>query len=499
MFQSTEHSSARRDFLRQSGYGLASIALASLLEADGRTEQGHANNLPRSFDLNPKPSHVSGQAKAVIQLVQTGGPPQQDLFDRKPELQKRDGEIYQIKMDPFQAGGERNMLLGCPFNFRRYGQSGMEMSELIPHIGSIADEICLVRSGFTLHNNHPEATSVLATGKIFSTRPSLGAWVSYALGTENENLPAFVVLRDPDGYSTGGTLLSQSGWLPALYGGTEFNSRGPAIHNLNPPESMPSEVRRRMLDYLGTLNEKHRERYPNDSGLDTRIRNFELAARIQLSATDVMDLSNETDETLKLYGLDDRTIWDSIPDGSEDSIVPGHYARGCLMARRLIEAGVRYVQVFAGRGQPWDFHWGIKNNLPGMCRVNERASAALIVDLKRRGLLDNTIVLWSGEFGRLPIMQERGGNHVPGRDHNKRAISYWLAGGGFQRGFTYGKTDDVGYEVVENRISMPDLFATISHQLGLDHEQVSFPQAGRNETLSDAEATGAKICHDLIG
>ena len=167
-------------------------------------------------------------------------------------------------------------------------------------------------------------------------------------------------------------------------------------------------------------------------------------------------------------------------------------------AKRLLEAGVRYVQVFAGRGQPWDFHWGIKSSLPGMCRVNERASAALIMDLKRRGLLDSTVVLWSGEFGRLPIMQERGGNHVPGRDHNKRAISYWLAGGGFQRGLTYGATDDVGYEAVENRISMPDLFATIAHQLGVDHDRVSFPQAGRNETMSDAEATGAKVFHDLI-
>lgn len=488
---------ARREFLSRLGGGLGGMALSSLLGQE--LYAVHGDSASDGFNLQVKPNHFPARAKAVIQLVQTGGPPQMDLFDRKPELQKRDGQVYEITMDPFQKGSERNKLIACPFPFRHYGESGMEMSTLIPKLGAIADDLCLVRSAVSLHNNHPEATSVLATGKIFSNRPSLGTWISYALGTENENLPAFVVIRDPDGYSTGGTLMSQSGWLPALYGGTEFSSRGPAVHNLHAPDTILPQQRKRMLTYLAQLNERHRERFPIDSDLETRIRNYELAARMQLNATKVLDLSNETQETLSLYGIDDPSIWKLSELGNDDKYVPGCYATGCLMARRLVEAGVRFVQVFVGKGQPWDLHWKLKQNLPKMCRINDRTSAALLVDLKRRGLLDDTIVLWSGEFGRLPVAQEGGSAHQPGRDHNKRARSLWLSGGGFKGGVTYGTTDEVGYETVDKKVTTPDLFATIAHQMGLDHEGVSFPHAGRQETMSDAETTGAHVLQELIG
>ena len=488
---------ARRDFLTRFGSGLGALAVSSLLKHDMSAMMGDEPS--GGFDLQPQPTHFMPQAKAVIQLVQTGGPPQMDLFDRKPELQKRDGQVYEVKMDPFQKGGERNKLIACPFRFRRYGECGMEMSELLPNLGSIADDLCLVRSAVSQHNNHPEATSVLATGKIFSNRPSLGTWISYALGTENKNLPAFVVIRDPEGYSTGGTLMSQSGWLPALYGGTEFSSHGPAVLNLHPPDRILPQSRRRMLTYLTQLNERHRERYPAETELETRIRNYELAARMQLSATKVLDISDETSETLSLYGIDDPSAWKPTMVGNDDKIVPGNYARGCLMARRLVEAGVRFVQVFVGKGQPWDYHWRLKDGLPAMCQFNDRISTALVVDLKRRGLFDSTVVLWSGEFGRLPIMQEGGGSHQPGRDHNKRARSLWLTGGGFKGGLTYGETDDVGYETVDKKMTTLDLFATIAHQLGLHHEQVRHPHAGREETMSDAEATGSHVHEELIG
>ena len=488
--------SSRRDLLAWSGHGFGGLALSYLLGGDGLSADPEAKT--GRLDLRPCAPHFAAPARAVIQLVQTGGPPQMDLFDRKPELQKRHGQVYEVKTDPFQPGSDNNELLACPFKFRRYGQCGMELSELIPHIGSIADEICLVRSARSAHNNHPEAATLLASGKVFSGRPTLGAWLSYALGTENQNLPAFVVLRDPDGYSTGGSLMSDSGWLPALYGGTEFNSRGAPVHNLHPPDWMPADVQRRTLDFLARLNNKHREKYPQNSELETRIRNYELAARMQLSATEVLDLSRESKATLQLYGLDNPQRWTAIESGNDDKIVPAGYATRCLMARRLVEAGVRFVQVFVGKGQPWDYHAYLQDGLPNMCSVSDQASAALVKDLKSRGLLESTIVVWAGEFGRLPVSQvgqSRGRSR--GRDHNKRAGSLWLAGGGFKRGHVYGTTDDVGYRVADNRFTMPDLMATVAHQMGLDHNDVTHLHAGRHEDMTDAPVTGAQV-HDQI-
>jgi hypothetical protein len=450
---------SRREILHNSGLGLGSLALGALLHA----EQSGA-------------PHFSAKAKAVIMLVQNGGPSQMDIFDPKPELKKREGQVHSTRVEMFQKGSEANKLLGTPFRFHRRGRSGMELSEVIPHLGSIADDFCLIRSMVSEHNNHTEGLVLLNTGKIFPGRPALGSWISYGLGTENRNLPAYLVLRDPDGYNTSGTLLWQNGWLPAVHRGTEIRTRGTPVLNLGQP-TRPED-----LDLLAKLNEEHRKQYPHDGELDARIRNYELAARMQLTAGKLLDLSKESAATRKLYGLDDAPT--------------AGYGLRCLMARRLVEQGVRFVQVFPPvkpQFQPWDAHKDVKTENEAICAQTDLPSAALIKDLKSRGLLDSTIVLWSGEFGRLPVSQ-----NGKGRDHNRNAFSLILAGGGFKAGHVHGATDDVGYRSVVNRVTVPDLHATLLHQLGLDHEKLSYRHHGSDETLTDARVTKACVIHDLL-
>jgi hypothetical protein len=329
------------------------------------------------------------------------------------------------------------------------------------------------------NNNHPQALRCINTGKVFPGRPTLGAWVGYALGTQNQNLPAYVVLRDPDGYNSGGTMAWDNGWLPALYRGTEFQSKGAPVLNLHPARDVPEPARRRDLEFLARLNEEHRRNYPRETELEARIRNYELAARMQLAAGSVLDLSGETPATRKLYGVDEAPTAD--------------YGKRCLMARRLVEAGVRFVLVTAPAGMPWDNHSNLKRDIEQITAKVDRPSAALLEDLKARGLLESTIVLWAGEFGRLPISQ-----HGNGRDHNRHAFSLLLAGGGFKRGHVHGATDELGYRAVEGRVSCPDLLATLLYQLGLDHELIGYQHRGRVETLTDAEVTGAQPVNALL-
>jgi hypothetical protein len=405
-----------------------------------------------------------------------------DLFDPKPELQKRDGQQYSLKVETFQPGSESNELLGSPFAFRKAGAAGMDFSEALTHTPTIADEICLIRSMYSEHNNHTEALIMLATGKIFRGRPTMGSWITYALGTENQNLPAYIVLRDPEGYSTNATLNWDNGWLPALYAGTEFNTQGTPVLDLNPARPLPEGVQRDKLALLAKLNEEHHTNYPLDSDLEARIRNYELAARMQLTASEVLDLSKETDATKKRYGLDNEET--------------ASYGRRCLMARRLIEAGVRFVQVFPPikpSFQPWDSHNNVKSEVLNIAGRTEQPATALVKDLKERGLLDETLVIWTGEFGRLPISQ-----NGKGRDHNRYAFSMWLAGGGFKAGFLYGATDDIGYKAVENRVGVPDLHATILHQLGIDHRKLMFVHNGRSESLTDVSISGAHVVGDVL-
>jgi hypothetical protein len=471
---------SRREMLRAGGLGFGSLALAYLMHVDGLL--GSENGPAASSDLRPRPTHFPARARGIIMLMQNGGPSQMDLFDPKPELQRRNGQVHDERVEMFQRGSEQNRLLASPFRFHRRGRCGMELSEVIPHIGSVADDLCLVRSMHTEHNNHTEALVMMNTGKIFPGRPALGSWISYGLGTENQNLPAYVVLRDPEGYNTSGTLLWQNGWLPALFRGTEFSTRGAPVLNLQPPRPIRDDVRRDTLDLLARMNEEHRRRYPGESDLEARIRNYELAARMQLNAGQVLDSSGESAATRRLYGLDQE--------------VTAGYGLRCLLARRLIESGVRFVQVFPPvkpQFQPWDAHTNVRSENEGICAKTDLPSAGLIKDLKSRGLLDSTIVLWTGEFGRLPVSQ-----NGQGRDHNRNAFSLLLAGGGFKAGFVYGATDDVGYRAAENRVSVPDLHATLLHQLGLDHNRLTYRHHGSEETLTDARVSRARVVDALI-
>ena len=464
---------SRRQMLQLSGMGFGTMALAAL------QQQEQAAGAGEMVSLQPRKPHFEGPAKAVIQLVMTGGPSQMDLFDPKPVLNQRDGQVYEIKIDPIQGGSDPNKLLGTPFKFSQHGESGMDFSSVFPHLPTLADDLCMIRSFESVHNNHTEGIVNLACGKMFVGRPTMGAWISYGLGSENQNLPGFVVLRDPDGYSTSGGLMSKNGWMPALYGGTEFSSRGSAVTNLQRRVALPNGVQARSLQFLAQLNAEQQRRFPENSELETRIRNYELAARMQLSATQTLDISDETEASRKLYGLDNEKTQ--------------NYGLRCLMARRLIESGVRFVQVFSAAGQPWDHHNGLKNNLLDMSARTDLPTTGLIKDLKQRGLLDSTIVMWGGEFGRMPVAQ-----NSDGRDHNKRAGSFILAGGGFKKGLTYGATDEVGYTVVENRFTAPDMFACVMHQMGLDHREVKFEHAGRLEDATDSVVTDAKLHPDII-
>lgn len=466
----------RRQLLQASGLGLGSLALTYLLH------QNRLHAFTTDSDLHPKPSHFSPRAKSVIMLVQNGGPSQMDLFDPKPALKTLEGKVHTTKVEMFQKGSEANKLMGTPFKFHKRGQCAMELSEVIPHLGAIADDFCLVRSMASEHNNHTEALVMLNTGKIFPGRPALGSWISYGLGTENQNLPAYIVLRDPEGYNTSGTLLWQNAWLPALYRGTEFSSKGAPVLNLHPGKPVAAAIQKNNLDLLAKLNEEHRRNYPRESELETRIKNYELAARMQLSADKVLDLSGESAATKKLYGLDNPNT-----EG---------YGLRCLMARRLVEAGVRFVQIFPPvkpQFQPWDAHTNVKTENEAICGKCDLPSAGLIKDLKSRGLLDSTIVIWSGEFGRLPVSQ-----NGKGRDHNRNAFSLILAGGGFRKGYVHGATDEVGYKSVEKRVTVPDLHATILHQLGIDHGKLTYRHHGGDETLTDARVSKAWVVEELL-
>ena len=465
--------SSRRAILETSCLGFGRIALAGLLGDSAANAAAQ-----RGKSLRPQPTHFPAPARAVIQLVQNGGPSQMDLFDPKPELSRRAGQPHPDGVEIHQPDN-KNALLPSPLKFARYGESGMDISDALPHVSNIVDDLCFVRSMHTEHNNHLEGLNMLLTCKIFPGRPVMGAWISYALGTENQNLPAYVVLRDPDGYTIGGKQLWANAYLPALYQGVEFSTRGAPIQHLHPARPLPPGAHRENLAFLQQLNSAHRRQRPGESELETRIQNFELAARMQLEAPQVLDLSQETAATRTMYGLDRPAT--------------AKYGARCLMARRLVESGVRFVQVLTSPGQPWDHHSNIRNQMPKIATETDQGATALVQDLKQRGLLDQTIVMWAGEFGRLPTTQQG-----TGRDHNRNAFTIWFAGGGFRRGLIYGETDPFGYRSIVNRVSVPDMIATVVHQLGLDHRRVQYPYGGRRETPADVTVTGAEVVPDLV-
>ncbi len=427
-------------------------------------------------DLKPKPPHIAPKAKAVIQLFMQGGPSQVDLFDYKPALEKYHGQpvskdLGVVLEDPKTAGG----LMRSPFKFARYGGSGLWVSELLPHLARQVDDLVVIRSMFNSHPNHEPALFKIQSGKLLPGLPSLGAWVVYGLGSENESLPAYVVLDDPqDALPTNGVQNWQSGYLPPIYQGTRMRPTDPPILNLSPELAEPPEVVRLGRELLGRLDAIHRRSRPGEARLDARLAGYELAARMQLTAGEALDLSGETPETLRLYGVDEPAT---------DS-----YARRCLMARRLVERGVRFVQVYT-RKQMWDHHGNIGAGLREACRHTDQPVAALLADLKRRGLLSETLVVWGGEFGRLPMAELRPGINLDkaGRDRGPAGFTLWMAGGGLKGGLAYGATDEIGYRAVENPVSVADWHATVLHLLGLHHQQLFYERQGLRERLTGVE------------
>ena len=340
----------------------------------------------------------------------------------------------------------------------------------------------MIRSMHTENNNHPFAINMMQTGKTFFGYPSMGSWICYALGTENQDLPGYIVLRDPQGYNTSGKMVWSSGWLPAIYQGTEFRSRGNSVHHLYPTHPRVPGTQKRSLELLSQLNGLHLRSHPMETELEARIRNYELAARMQLAARNILDLKSETKETRMRYGLDNPTT--------------ENYGARCLMARRLVESGVRFVQVFPPLKpsfQPWDSHSSLKTGIETISAQVDQPSAALIEDLRNRGLLNEVIVIWTGEFGRLPITENSNG-----RDHNRHAFTTLVAGGGFRGGLTYGGTDPFGYQAVDHRVSVSDFHATVLQQMGLDHEVLSYRYRGRDERLTDPEVTRARVVPELL-
>ena len=465
-FQVCRESQTRRAFLGRSVGGIGSMALASLL-VDSR--------LLRADTASPMQRPT---AKAVICLFQHGGPSQMDLFDPKPALQKFHGKKYPAGELETHFDKQQGNVLGSPYRFRNCGECGMVLSELLPHTARIADDITLVRSMMTESVDHESALRLIHSGKFLSGLPTFPAWTIYALGTENENLPAYVVLSDPGGLPVDGEKNWTSGWLPAVYQGTVFRSGKSPVLNLQTPEGVSPSARKNQLRFLEELNRTHLKRHPENNELAARITNFETAAKMQVAVPEVLDLSQETEATKAMYGI-------GQPATDE-------YGTRCLIARLLIERGVRFVQLFMA-GQPWDTHSKNAESLKGLTARTDQPSAALVQDLKQRGLLDETIVMWTGEFGRLPVSQG-----TDGRDHNRRAFSLWLAGGGFRSGYVHGATDDFSYESVEKVVNVHDLHATLLHTLGLEHDSLTFPHEGRDASLTDAEVTHAKVVSELL-
>ncbi|MEE2938071.1 MAG: DUF1501 domain-containing protein [Planctomycetota bacterium] len=467
----------RRHFFQQTTAGIGGIALGSLLAGETSATERSAIN-----PLAPTEPHFAPRAKRVIYLHMTGSPPNLDLFDYKPELVKRDGEDCP---DEFLAGREfaftsgTPKLMGSPRKWSRVGKSGIWMSDAIPNFHKVADEMCVVHSMHTDQFNHAPAELLVYTGSPRSGRPSMGSWVSYGLGSENENLPGFVVLISSGVQPNGGKNSFGSGFLPSVYQGVQCRSKGDPVLYASDPPGMDREMRRLSLDALGDLNRLQAEEMGHPETL-TRIAQYELAFRMQTAVPEVMDISQESAKTLEDYG--------ATPGASS-------LANNCLLARRLVESGVRFVQLF---DWGWDFHGttsdnGLTDGLTKKCGSMDRPISALIKDLKDRGLLEDTLVIWGGEFGRTPFREGRTAkSQVLGRDHYPDAFTMWMAGGGVRGGFEYGSSDELGFRVAENPVHVHDLQATILHQLGFDHERLTYRFQGRDYRLTDVHGRVVK-------
>ncbi len=458
----------RRWFLRDCGVGLGAIALHSLLRENALAADA-------SNPLAPRQPHFPGTAKRVIFLFQAGAPSHLELFDHKPVLAKFDGTLPPADLlKGYRAAfiDPSSKLLGPKFGFARHGKCGMELSELLPHTAGIADDITLIRSMATDAFNHAPGQMLMSTGSQQFGRPSFGAWTLYGLGSESQDLPAYVVMSTGDKGTSGGAGNYGSGFLPTVYSGVPFRSSGDPILYLQNPEGIDREMQRDTIDAVRALNEK-RLGLMGDPEIATRISAYEMAFRMQASAPELMDLSGESPATLERYGAE-----------------PGKasYATSCLLARRLVERGVRFVSIFH---EAWDHHGGLVGGLKTQCGRTDRASAALVTDLKERGLLKDTLVIWGGEFGRTPMNQ--GGSD--GRDHHPNAFSMWVAGGGWKAGYVHGATDDLGFNAVEDRVHVHDFHATLLHCLGFDHTRLTYRSQGRDFRLTDVFG---EVRHNLL-
>ncbi len=466
---------SRRHFLAGSSMSLGSFALSWMLQQDeARANPAKPELEPRSYDLLPKRPPAEPRAKAMISLWMQGGPSQLDLFDPKPEMAKYDGKPFpgEIKYD--NAAQASSTVFHSPWRFSPAGECGTELSELLPYTRSIADDICLIRSMHTGVNNHGQSILALQTGRILSGRPTLGSWLTYGLGCEADNLPAFVALIDPGQLPVLGVENWSNGFLPSTYQGTVVRPQEPRILDLTPPAKLAGAVQERSLEFLEQLNRRHLDRHSGQLDLEARIATYALAAGMQTAATEALDLTRETKATQTMYGMHD------------DNKQTADYGARCLIARRLIERGVRFVQIYT-QNQYWDNHGGIIKALPAACKKVDKPSAALVSDLKARGLLDETVVHWGGEMGRLPVIQNEAGRDKIGRDHNTYGFSMWVAGGGFKSGHVHGLTDDFGHRAIEDVVHHYDYQATLLHLFGFDHEKLVFVRNKRGQTLTDGQ------------
>jgi hypothetical protein len=478
---------SRRGFLCRAGGGFGLVALADTLQGAGLLA-ADATATANSAPVNPlaaRSAHFAAKAKRVIWLFMNGGQSQVDTWDYKPELAKRDGQSLagfdnKTGFFPEQVGG----LLKSPFKFAQHGQSGTWASEIFPNLAAHVDDLAFIHSCFTETNNHSPALFQINTGMSRMGFPCVGSWVTYGLGSESQNLPGFVVMYDTlgRGLPKGHSLNWGAGFLPGVFQGTALNPNGEPIDNLTRPKNLSPERQRAQLDLLASLNRQHQQQHPAEAEMNARIESFELAYRMQMQAPEVLDISRESEATRKLYGLDDNRCT--------------HFARQCLMARRLVESGVRFVQIYSGgmeNERSWDGHIDIAGNHRQFAGETDVPIAGLLSDLKARGLLDSTLVICAGEFGRLPVAQK---GAKPGRDHNPHAFTAWFAGGGVRGGMHYGETDEIGLRAAVNRVSINDLHATILHLLGMDHERLTYRFSGRDFRLTDV---AGQVVKEIIG
>ncbi len=463
----------RREALRTTAGGLGSLAASWLLQQEGALASSTA---PRpASTLAAKAPHFAPKAKSVIFIYMGGGPSTIDMFDPKPMLRKYDGQNAPFEIKGRALNGSQRVM-ASPFEFQQYGETGRSVSSLLPHFSKVVDKVAFVRSMWTDRIDHSTAQFTFVTGRGIAGFPSLGSWVSYGLGTENQDLPAFIALEDSP--TTIKRRAFGSAWLPPIYQGTKMNVEGAPIFDVERSEGVSEKQQLEFLDLVKGLNRQHQQKYPLDPDFETRIANYELAAKMQVSAMDVADISGESDATKALYGVDDP--------------VSGGYGARCLLARRLVEKGVRFVTVINGG---WDHHSRIVDGIQRLCKRTDQGVAALLTDLESRGLLDETLVVWSGEFGRLPTIQSN--EAEPGRDHNPYGFNMWMAGGGVKAGADYGETDDLGYAAVDDfKLGHADVHATIFNQLGLDYRKLTYEYEGRDESL--VGVTPARVIHEIL-